>query len=273
MELVSTLFTDSLTVDKPGAKKYFQTQGRLFLSTIMTEFKCVVLLRPEIEDEDEEVENYEEETTFCYCKVQTISGALISVSKVDICSLTVDAVVNAANEDLKHIGGLALALLNAAGPQLQKESNDYVAKNGRLCPGDAIITNAYNLPCKHVVHAVGPRFSDFDKKTAVSRLKTAVKESLRQAEMANCSSIALPAISSGIFGFPLDLCAETIAQAVREYCDSPQGLRSLTEIHLVDNNDKTVRAMATAVNKEFSDLGPTMTIPQHAVSKHTEASG
>ncbi|XP_030579266.1 protein mono-ADP-ribosyltransferase PARP14-like isoform X2 [Archocentrus centrarchus] len=273
MELVSTLFTDSLTVDKPGAKKYFQTQGSIFLSSIMNEFKCVVLLRPEIEDEDEEVENYEEETTFCYCKVQTVSGALISVSKVDICSLTVDAVVNAANEDLAHIGGLALALLNAAGPQLQKESNDYVAKNGRLRPGDAIITDAYNLPCKHVVHAVGPRFSDFDKKTAVSRLKTAVKESLRQAEMANCSSIALPAISSGIFGFPLDLCAETIAQAVREYCDSPQGLRSLTEINLVDNNDTTVRAMATAVNKEFSDLRPTMTIPQHAGSKRTGASG
>ncbi|XP_030579267.1 protein mono-ADP-ribosyltransferase PARP14-like [Archocentrus centrarchus] len=271
MELVSTLFTDSLTVDKPGAKKYFQTQGSIFLSSIMTEFKCVVLLRPEIEDEDEEVENYEEETTFCYCKVQTISGALISVSKEDICSLTVDAVVNAANEDLAHIGGLALALLNAAGPQLQKESNDYVAKNGRLRPGDAIITDAYNLPCKHVVHAVGPRFSD--KKTDVPRLKTAVKESLRQAEMANCSSIALPAISSGIFGFPLDLCAETIAQAVREYCDSPQGLRSLTEINLVDNNDKTVRAMATAVNKEFSDLGPTMTIPQHTGSKRTGASG
>ncbi|KAL3975250.1 hormonally upregulated Neu-associated kinase [Sarotherodon galilaeus] len=276
MELASSLFTDTLTVDKPGAKKYFQTQGSIFLSTIMNELRCVILLRPEIEEEEEEeeeVENYGGETTLCYCKVQTISGVQISVSKVDICSFGVDAVVNAANEDLDHIGGLALALLKAAGPQLQKESSDYVAKNGRLRPGDAIITDAYNLPCKHVVHAVGPRFSDFDKKTAVSRLKTAVKESLRQAEMANCSSIALPAISSGIFGFPVDLCAETIAQAVREYCDSPQGLRSLTEIHLVDNNDRTVRVMATAVSKEFSDLGPTMTIPQQAGGKRTGASG
>nr|XP_013763384.1 PREDICTED: poly [ADP-ribose] polymerase 14-like [Pundamilia nyererei] len=272
MELASALFTDTLTVDKPGAKKYFQTQGSIFLSTIMNELRCVILLRPEIEDEGEE-ENYEEETKLCYCKVQTISGVLISVSKVDICSFGVDAVVNAANEDLDHIGGLALALLKAAGPQLQRESSDYVAKNGRLHPGDAIITDAYNLPCKHVVHAVGPRFSDFDRKTAVSRLKTAVRESLRQAEMANCSSIALPAISSGIFGFPVDLCAETIAQAVREYCDSPQGLRSLTEIHLVDNNDTTVRVMATAVSKEFSDLGPTMTIPQQAGGKRTGASG
>ncbi|XP_076747409.1 protein mono-ADP-ribosyltransferase PARP14 isoform X3 [Maylandia zebra] len=274
MELASALFTDTLTVDKPGAKKYFQNQGKMLLSTLMNEIRCAVFLRPEIEDdEEEEAENYGGETNFCYCKVQTNSGVLISVSKVDICSFGVDAVVNAANEDLDHIGGLALALLKAAGPQLQKESSDYVAKNGRLRPGDAIITDAYNLPCKHVVHAVGPRFSDFDKKTAVSRLKTAVRESLRQAEMANCSSIALPAISSGIFGFPVDLCAETIAQAVREHCDSPQGLRSLTEIHLVDNNDTTVRVMATAVSKEFSDLGPTMTIPQQAGGKRTGASG
>ncbi|XP_063346007.1 protein mono-ADP-ribosyltransferase PARP14-like isoform X2 [Pelmatolapia mariae] len=272
MELASALFTDTLTVDKPGAKKYFQTQGSIFLSTIMNELRCVILLRPEIEDEEEE-ENYGGESTLCYCKVQTIRGVLISVSKVDICSFGVDAVVNAANEDLDHIGGLALALLKAAGPLLQRESSDYVAKNGRLRPGDAIITDAYNLPCKHVVHAVGPRFSDFDRKTAVSRLKTAVRESLRQAEMANCSSIALPAISSGIFGFPVDLCAETIAQAVREYCDSPQGLRSLTEIHLVDNNDSTGRVMATAVSKEFSDLGPTMTISQQAGGKRTGASG
>ncbi|XP_039902752.1 protein mono-ADP-ribosyltransferase PARP14-like isoform X3 [Simochromis diagramma] len=270
-ELASALFTDTLTVDKPGAKKYFQTQGSIFLPTIMNELRCVILLRPEIEEEEEEVENYEEETTLC--RVQTNSGVLISVSKVDICSFGVDAVVNAANEDLDHIGGLALALLRAAGPQLQRESSDYVAKNGRLRPGDAIITDAYNLPCKHVVHAVGPRFSDFDRKTSVSRLKTAVRESLRQAEMANCSSIALPAISSGIFGFPVDLCAETIAQAVREYCDNPQGLRSLTEIHLVDNNDSTVRVMATAVSKEFSDLRPTMTIPQQAGGKRTGASG
>uniref|UniRef100_A0A3B4XET3 Macro domain-containing protein n=1 Tax=Seriola lalandi dorsalis TaxID=1841481 RepID=A0A3B4XET3_SERLL len=161
-------------------------------------------------------ENYEEESGLCYCKVKTTSGVLVSVSKADICSFNVDAVVNAANEELQHIGGLALALLKAAGPQLQKISNDYISKNGKLRPGDAIVTDACNLPCKYVVHAVGPRFSDSDKKTSVSRLKLAVKESLKQAEMVNCSTIALPAISSGVFGFPVDLCAETIAQAVRE---------------------------------------------------------
>ncbi|KAL7391183.1 hypothetical protein ABVT39_005598 [Epinephelus coioides] len=271
-ELTGALFTDTFIVDKPGAKKYFQTQGSLFLSTIMTEFSCVVLLRPEIQEE-EEGEDYEEENGLCYCKVKTTSGVLVSVSKADICSFKVDAVVNAANEELKHIGGLALALLKAAGPELQKISDSHVARNGKLRPGDAIVTGAYNLPCKHVVHAVGPRFSDFDRKTSVSRLNLAVKRSLTRAEEVNCSTIALPAISSGVFGFPVDLCAETIAQAVREFCDSPGGPKSLTEIHLVDNNDKTVRVLATAVNKEFMDLGPSMTLPQPTEGRDTGASG
>ncbi|KAK2901584.1 protein mono-ADP-ribosyltransferase PARP14-like isoform X1 [Channa argus] len=257
-ELISTFCTDAFTVDKPGAKKYFMSQGSLFLTSVMTELNCVVVLRPENQEDEEEEENCEEENGLCYCKVKTTSGVLVSVSKADICRFRVDAVVNAANEDLQHIGGLALALLKAAGPQLQKVSNDYVAKNGRLRPGDAITTDACNLSCKCIVHAVGPRFSDSDRRTAVSRLKMAVNQSLRQADVNNCSTIALPAISSGVFGFPVHLCAGTIAEAVREYCDSPQGPGSLTEIHLVDNNDNTISVLAAAVNRVFFDLGPTM---------------
>ncbi|XP_073321468.1 protein mono-ADP-ribosyltransferase PARP14-like isoform X2 [Pagrus major] len=272
LEMTGALSTDTFTVDKPGAKKYFQSAGRMVLSTMMSELNCVVILRPDNQPEEEE-ENYEGEDGSCYCKVRTASGVLVSVSKADICRFSVDAVVNAANEELQHIGGLALALLKAAGPELQKVSNDYVSRNRNLRPGEAIVTRAFNLPCKHVVHAVGPRFSDFDQKTSVSRLKLAVKESLRQAEKVNCSTVALPAISSGVFGFPVDLCADTIAQSVREYCDSPESPRTLTEIHLVDNNHNTVRVLATAVNTEFNDLGPTLTIPQPAGGRGAGASG
>ncbi|XP_074526876.1 protein mono-ADP-ribosyltransferase PARP14-like [Halichoeres trimaculatus] len=265
-ELADSLFSDNFSVNKPGAKKYFQSQGSLFLSNIMSEFNCVVMLRPDNEEEEEveEEESCEDEEGVSYCKVRTAGGVLVTVRKANICSFGVDAVVNAANEDLKHIGGLALALLKAAGPELQKISDDYVSKFGKLRPGDAILTGACRLPCKYIVHAVGPRFSDSDKKTAVQRLKRAVTESLKEAEKVECSSVALPAISSGVFGFPVDLCAETIAQAVREYCDDPRRPGSLTEVHLVDNKDSTVRVLASAVNREFSDLEPTMTIPLQA---------
>lgn len=261
LEMTGALSTDILTVDKPGAKKYFLSAGGMVLSTVMSELSCVVMLRPDNQPEEEE-DNYVVEDGSCYCKVRTASGVLVSVSKADICRFSVDAVVNAANEELQHIGGLALALLKAAGPELQRVSNDYISRNRKLRPGEAVVTRAFNLPCKHVVHAVGPRFSDSDEKTSVSRLKCAVKESLRQAETVSCSTVALPAISSGVFGFPVELCAETIAQSVREFCDSPGGPQSLTEIHLVDNNHNTVKVLATAVNTEFSDLEPTLTIPQ-----------
>uniref|UniRef100_A0A3Q3IY92 Macro domain-containing protein n=1 Tax=Monopterus albus TaxID=43700 RepID=A0A3Q3IY92_MONAL len=185
-----------------------------------------------------EDESYEDTNGLCYCRVQTTCGVLVSVTKADICGFSTDAVVNAANEDLQHIGGLALALPNAAGPRLQQLSNDYIASRGRLRPGDAIVTDACNLPCKYVVHAVGPRFSNSDKRTAVSHLKLAVRESLNQAVKANCCTVALPAISSGVFGFPIDLCAQTIAQAVREYCDSSQGL-GITGLSLFKSKLKT----------------------------------
>lgn len=261
LEMTGALSTDILTVDKPGAKKYFLSAGGMVLSTVMSELSCVVMLRPDNQPEEVE-DSYEVEDGSCYCKVRTASGVLVSVIKADICRFSVDAVVNAANEELQHIGGLALALLKAAGPELQRVSNDYISRNRKLRPGEAVVTRAFNLPCKHVVHAVGPRFSDSDEKTSVSRLKRAVKESLRQAETVSCSTVALPAISSGVFGFPVELCAETIAQSVREFCDSPGGPQSLTEIHLVDNNHNTVKVLATAVNTEFSDLEPTLTIPQ-----------
>ncbi|XP_036000627.1 LOW QUALITY PROTEIN: protein mono-ADP-ribosyltransferase PARP14-like [Fundulus heteroclitus] len=274
-ELATTLFADTLTVDKPGAKKYFQSQGSMFLVPLMADFSCVVMLQSDVQDDEEEEEegSLEGETGCCYCKVQTAGGVLTSVSRADICGLNVDAVVNAANEDLQHIGGLALALLKAAGPKLQMISDDYVSKNGKLRPGDAIVTEACSLPCKFVVHAVGPRYSEFDKKTAIFRLKGAVKESLKQAEMVKCSTVAMPAISSGVFGFPVDLCTETIAKAVREYCDNPNRPGTLTEVQLVDNNDATVRVMAAAINREFSDLGPTMTVPPQTGGKNKGAAG
>uniref|UniRef100_A0A8C2KHV3 Macro domain-containing protein n=1 Tax=Cyprinus carpio TaxID=7962 RepID=A0A8C2KHV3_CYPCA len=187
------------------------------------------------------------------CEVQMPGGVTVTVRKANICKLHVDAVVNAANEDLKHIGGLALALLQAAGPSLQQNCDLHTKANGPLKPGDAIITAAGRLPCKYVVHAVGPRFSDSDRHTTVQRLRRAVRESLNQATTRNCSSIAIPVISSGIFGCPLDLCTESIAKEVHEYIEdhNHRGSNStLTEVHLVDNNGSTVNAMSQAVSKE-----------------------
>lgn len=261
LELVGSVHTHTFTVDKPGAKKYFLSQGSVFLSSILAESRCAGGL---VEDGHEAAEAQ------CHCRVRSRGGVLVSVSRADMCSFAVDAVVNAANEDLQHIGGLALALLRAAGPRLQRSSDAYVQRHGRVCPGDAVVTDAGDLPTRYVVHAVGPRFSESDRHTAVRLLQTAVCRSLQQAERVGCASVALPAISAGVFGFPVDLCAQTIAQALSEYCD---GATSLSEIHLVDNNADTVRVLAAAVQKQFGHIGPTVPEPKQEGQKRSQASG
>ncbi|KAL0182429.1 hypothetical protein M9458_021804, partial [Cirrhinus mrigala] len=267
-KLADGLYTDTMTIKKAGAKKYFKEQGKLILSMLLKEKGFMVVLQEDDMldmEEDEITEDSYEDFGQVSCEVQMPGGVTVTVKKADICKINVDAVVNAANEDLMHTGGVALALLQAAGPCLQQYCDLHTKENGPLKPGDAIITDAGNLPCKYVVHAVGPRFSNSDRNTTVQRLRRAVRESLKQATSKNCSSIAIPVISSGIFGCPLSLCTESIAKEVREFIEdhNRRGFSStLTEIHLVDNNGSTVNSMTQAVRKEFAAYNPKMTFPQ-----------
>lgn len=238
-KMLDALSTDTLVVDKPGAKKYFQLQGSFVLSFLINDLNCAVLFDPQT-------------SAPCLCNASTPSGVQLSVSQADICALQVDAVVNPANENLKHIGGLALALLKAAGPELQNISNRYVAANGALRPGQAIATEACRLPCKYIIHAVGPRFSDHSREESMLLLNRAVLQSLKEAQRLSCTTVAMPAISSGMFGFPLHLCADTITQAVWEHCSATGGRGALREVQLVANDEQTAGALASAV-KNVSD--------------------
>ncbi|XP_059394821.1 protein mono-ADP-ribosyltransferase PARP14-like isoform X1 [Carassius carassius] len=265
--LADALYTDTLIIKKAGAKKYFLEQGKMMFSMLLKEKRFLVVHQEDDileKEEDEFTEGSFEDIYQVSCEVQIPCGLTVTVRKADICKISVDAVVNAANEDLKHTGGVALALLQAAGPSLQQICDQHIKVNGPLKPGDAFITDAGRLPCKYVVHAVGPRFSDSDRHTTVQRLRRAVRESLNQALRKNCSSIAIPVISSGIFGCPLDLCTESIAKEVRDYIDDHNHRRSrstLTKIHFVDNNDSTVNAMTQAVRKEFAAYNLKITFP------------
>ncbi|XP_036450536.1 protein mono-ADP-ribosyltransferase PARP14-like [Colossoma macropomum] len=261
-KIADALHTDRLTIEKAGAKKYFQEQGSMFLM-MMKEHRFVVVLEEShmLEEDEDDYDDNDRVEDFgqLSCEVQFPGGVIITVRKADICQFKVDAVVNAANEDLKHIGGVALALLKAAGPSLQEWSDTYVVAHGRVPPGKAVTTGAGRLPCKCVVHAVGPHYTHSDKLIAVKQLRQAVRESLNQAESNKCSSIAVPAISSGIFGFPLELCTETIAKELHAYIKDQKhqgGMNMLRQIHLVDLNANTVNAMAQAVKKEFAAFSP-----------------
>jgi O-acetyl-ADP-ribose deacetylase (regulator of RNase III) len=139
----------------------------------------------------------------------------IEIVDGDITDMNVDAIVNAANSLLKHGGGVAGAIVRKGGHTIQEESDVWVkAWGGEVTVGSAVITSGGDLPAKYVIHAVGPRMGEGDED---EKLRKATLNSLQTAEYRNLKSIAFPAISTGIFGYPMDRCAKIMLSTVLEY--------------------------------------------------------
>ena len=124
----------------------------------------------------------------------------------------VDAIVNAANGHLAHGGGVAGIISRAAGPGLQAESDALIRKLGPLPTGSAVVTTAGKLPFKGVIHAVGPRQGEGDEET---KLFQALMSAFGRANEKGWTSVSFPAVSSGIFAVPLDVCARAYVKAAR----------------------------------------------------------
>lgn len=182
------------------------------------------------------------------------SGVKVSVWKADLTNFPADAVVNAANEDLKHYGGLALALSKAGGPQIQMESDDHVKKYSKVNTGEAVVLSSGSLPCKMIIHAVGPDLSmsafNFDPEKGRPALEKTIKSILNRVGENHLATVAIPAISSGLFNYPLRECADTIVSTIKAYYDNPHRLTP-QEIFLVNNDEPTVQEMKRACNQIF----------------------
>jgi O-acetyl-ADP-ribose deacetylase len=124
----------------------------------------------------------------------------------------VDAIVNAANGLLAHGGGVAGVISRAAGPALQRECDALIGKHGPLPTGSAAVTTAGKLPFKGVIHAVGPRQGEGDEEV---KLVQALRSAFREAQSRGWQSVSFPAVSSGIFAVPLDVCARAYLKAMR----------------------------------------------------------
>jgi O-acetyl-ADP-ribose deacetylase (regulator of RNase III) len=131
----------------------------------------------------------------------------------------VDAIVNAANGYLKHGGGVAAAISRKGGPTVQEESDTLVAKHGPVKTGDAVVTSGGNLPARFVIHTVGPVWNQHTPTEADELLCKAVRSSLALAEEKGLKSIAFPAISTGIYGFPIDRAAPLMLQEAKRHLE------------------------------------------------------
>ncbi|XP_062288430.1 protein mono-ADP-ribosyltransferase PARP9 [Scomber scombrus] len=184
-------------------------------------------------------------------------GVQLSVWKADLTSFKGDAVVNAANRGLQHAGGLAEALSSAGGPQIQINSDDYISRKGVLSTGDAIVLTAGLLPYKKIIHAVGPQISKFANRSEVTQAESLLQKTIRsildRVKENHLQSVAIPAISSGLFNFPLPLCADTIVTTVKRYYENSYYVDHLPqEIFLVNNDEPSVQEMERACHEIIS---------------------
>lgn len=171
------------------------------------------------------------------------SDSIVTVVEGDITRQDVDVIVNAANAELRHGGGVAAAISRAGGPVIDEESRAWVAANGPVGPGVAAVTSAGHLAAGHVVHVVGPVFVPSGDNEG--KLRRAVTAALDAALGLGASSVALPAVSAGIYGYPPEEATLVIAAEVAAWLGSHPG--SFTEVRLVAFGADTADAFRAAL--------------------------
>ncbi|MGC8873036.1 MAG: macro domain-containing protein [Chloroflexia bacterium] len=168
-------------------------------------------------------------------------GSCIRIVRGDITEERVDAIVNAANERLAHGGGVAGAIVRKGGPEIQEESDAWVRRYGPVPTGSAAVTGAGRLPARYVIHAVGPAWGSGVEE---AKLACAVRSALQRAEELGLRSIAFPAISAGIFGFPVADCARVLLGTIAAYLqERPTG--PIQEVHVCLFDAKTAEIFRT----------------------------
>jgi O-acetyl-ADP-ribose deacetylase len=154
---------------------------------------------------------------------RAIKGSVIRLIQGDLTELAVDAIVNAANVHLVLGGGVAGAIRSKGGPTIQEECD----RIGGTTVGQAVVTGAGNLKTRYLIHAVGPSYGEGNED---EKLRGATLNSLRRATEKGLGSIAFPALSTGIFGFPKDRCAHIMLDTFRDYLENEK--TSLKEVIL-----------------------------------------
>jgi O-acetyl-ADP-ribose deacetylase (regulator of RNase III) len=170
-----------------------------------------------------------------------LNGTALELIEADITELDVEAIVNAANEQLQLGSGVAGAIREKGGESIQEECD----RIGSTPVGTAVMTGAGELSAKQVIHAVGPKFDDAD---ADRKLASAVRASLALADRNGLRSIALPAISAGNFGFPLDRSARIMLTEIHRYL---QGGTKLNRVVVALFDDEAYQTFKRELRRGF----------------------
>ena len=180
--------------------------------------------------------------------VRTGETSIVAVAG-DLTSMAVDAVVNAANNELTHGGGIALAIAQAGGPAIDEESAQWIDTYGPIEPGVAALTSGGLMPASYVIHVAGPIYATGqDNETLLS---AAVLASLDMADEIEARTMALPAISAGIYGYPPDDATAIIAESAADYLSTDE--TSLRAVRLVGYDTLMAERFAMAIAGLLTD--------------------
>ena len=263
LQLRDSLITDSIKVVALGACKFFQSEyaKTTILPGIENHYSvCIETVQFENAEPDKikstSISQVCSANEFCCVSTKfekTGNFVTFEVYIGDLTEFEADVIVNPANCKLMHSGGLAAAIVKKGGQEIQKDCSQHIqSKVYDLDEGDVFFSNVVGkLPCKAIVHAVGPRWQvkstdhDYEK----SRLRNAVTNSLAKAKHYN--SIAFPAISSGIFQYPIDQCALAHIEASMNFFKTTKTI--LKVVSFVVNDQAHARAFHSALSQFFLD--------------------
>jgi deltex-like protein len=183
------------------------------------------------------------------------TGQKVTVKKGDIVRQNVDVIVNAANRRLDHGEGVAAAICRAAGgSSFQEECRMLVRKIGEVKEGQAVYTGSGSLPFKIIVHAVAPHWSFVDNQSTQNKnfslLRNACYSSLSVVQQKGATSVAIPGLGSGVFGFPKDVCAQALMNGTEDFFKK-HTTSCIQRVVFVDIDDATVTAFMTEARKRY----------------------
>ena len=174
---------------------------------------------------------------------KSTAGKVLRLEEGDITRVEADAIVNAANSGLAGGGGVDGAIHRAAGPSVMQELDGIRAKTGGCSTGDAVVTKAGQLKARYIFHAVGPRYRGGAKGEA-DELASCYRKCLQLAAERDLKTVAFPAISTGIYGYPMGEAAEIAIREIRAFLEQPS---SLEEVSMVLFGKDSLRAFERAL--------------------------
>ena len=245
-ELVSSVCSSSIVFARPGGAKFFtsDTAKATLIGIEKMKMSCIDV-KIKVEKHKFSTKKMQE-----MCRAKTVEGKTIVLIKGDITECSVDVIVNAANGELNHIGGVAAAVARKGGKIIQEESQQYYLRNGMINDGEAVMMkHVGDLPCQGLIHAVGPRWQN-GQRNEHEILRCACIVSLNLAK--DFFSIAFPAISAGIFGFPMQKCASCLIESF--VCWSKlNATATLKQINVVVDSSNAIYAFTEAMKQHLND--------------------